>query len=482
MIDASFMSRIKTKQGKPPDCTFRALGKVLQLGFPQDRIFRSRLLTSVIPFFPVMNNDLRYQTAVDPQRNIISRFQYLNWGEFTGCLDITASSGKVWEIIFYQGQIVSSIDRDLPNRLWQRLLRAHVSHPDVGLESLVKAAERQHNSIFDTKQEIAWHYQGAVSLMMSAKIKPAELTAILTTAARETIFDAIQYSQGQKLTFRSQSEIFAKRPPILVNTEEVIAQAETLWADWHAQKLDNISPNKTPVIKHAVQLYRQTTPIIYQNLVQVITGKRTLREIALEINEDLLLLTRSLTRYIQTDIIELIDLPDLKLSEPGAKALPAAKSSLLLQSQFSPPAQRSDTLLIVPKSAQSKLVICIDDSPQVCERMRAIVTDAGYRFISIQDATQALPRLLENKPDLIFLDLMMPKVNGYEICGQIKRISAFSHIPIVILTGKDGLLDRVRAKVVGATEFICKPITAHAINISLNKYIGTPVAEAISNN
>jgi two-component system, chemotaxis family, response regulator PixG len=223
------------------------------------------------------------------------------------------------------------------------------------------------------------------------------------------------------------------------------------------------------VIRHPVQLYRQTTPIIYQNLVQVITGKRTLREIALEIDEDLLLLTRSLTRYIQTGIIELIDLPDLKLSPVESKRVPSG-----MEMKEQPP-----TLLHTPvqplATAEPKLVICVDDNPQICESMRSIVTDAGYRFIAIEDPTQALPRLLENKPDLIFLDLIMPKINGYEICGQIRRVSTFSQIPIVILTGKDGLLDRVRSKVVGASEFTCKPITRSAIEAFLTKYLGTAV-------
>jgi two-component system, chemotaxis family, response regulator PixG len=201
----------------------------------------------------------------------------------------------------------------------------------------------------------------------------------------------------------------------------------------------------------------------------VITGKRTLREIALEIDEDLLLLTRSLTRYIQTGIIELIDLPDLKLSPVESKRV---SSGMEMKEQ--PP-----TLLHTPvqplATAESKLVICVDDNPQICESMRSIVTDAGYRFIAIEDPTQALPRLLENKPDLIFLDLIMPKINGYEICGQIRRVSTFSQIPIVILTGKDGLLDRVRSKVVGASEFTCKPITRSAIEAFLTKYLGTAV-------
>ena len=408
-----------------------------------------------------MNNDLHYSATVDLQRNSIGRLQYLSWGEFTGTVDIAVASGQSWEIVFYHGQIVWSLDLVQPHRLWQRLLSTYGGA--VGLKDLVQAVNCQAWDGLEQKRKTSWYYQGALSLMESTKIDSSQLTAMLTAAAQETVFDLLQYGQGQKLSFRSQPEIFINRPLVLVNTEEVISQAESEWAAWDKQKLANISPNKTPVIRHPVQLYRQTTPIIYQNLVQVITGKRTLREIAVEIDEDLLLLTRSLTRYIQTGIVELIELPDLKLPTIGNKVLPDRPAKLTSGSS-----SRS-------QAPKVKLVVCIDDSPQVCELMRSIITDAGYRFIAIQDSTQALPRLLENKPDLIFLDLVMPKVNGYEVCGQISRISSLSKTPIVILTSKDGLLDRLRSKVVGAAEFICKPITKESIDSSLNKYIGSSI-------
>jgi two-component system, chemotaxis family, response regulator PixG len=408
-----------------------------------------------------MNNDLQYLTAVDPQRNIISKFQYLSWGEFTGSAIVMVESGQAWEMLFYQGKIVWSIDRQRPNRQWQRLLCAHVGYEHIELELLFQAANHDRSSESEMRMDPCWQYQGAIALLSLAEITASQLTNILTTAALETIFDLLQYSQSEKLTFRSQPQAFANRPLILLRTEDMLDRAEAMWQEWDSQGLGNISPNKTPAIVHPVQLYRQTTPIIYQNLIQVITGKQTLREIAITINEDLLLLTRSLTRYIQTGIIESIDLPDLPAPSIETKSAPA------LPAMVTPPS--SVTIL------SNKLVICIDDSPQVCKLMRAIVTEAGHRFISIQDPTQALPRLLENNPDLIFLDLIMPKVNGYEICSQIKRISTLAHIPIVILTGKDGLLDRVRSKANGASEFISKPITRHAINTSLTKYIGTLV-------
>ena len=92
--------------------------------------------------------------------------------------------------------------------------------------------------------------------------------------------------------------------------------------------------------------------------------------------------------------------------------------------------------------------------------MEQIPTNAGYRFVGIQDSIHALPVLIEQKPSVIFLDLVMPIANGYEVCAQIRRISQFKKTPIVILTSNDGIIDRVRAKMVGSSGFLAKPVDA----------------------
>ena len=217
-----------------------------------------------IPSSLAMNNDLHYQTTVDQHRSIVSRFQYLSWGEFSGSLQISVASGHTWEILFYQGQIVWSIDCDRPNRFWQRQIRAHLDYSHVGLELLSQAAEHVQPGIFALSSNACWQYQGLISLLALNEIKSLDLVAVLTSGAQEIVFDLLQYSQGQKLTFRSQPEVFVDRPQVLINTEQVLECAELMWQEWQTQRLGNISPNKTPSIAHPVQLYRQTTPIIYQ--------------------------------------------------------------------------------------------------------------------------------------------------------------------------------------------------------------------------
>ncbi|NES25026.1 MAG: response regulator, partial [Symploca sp. SIO3E6] len=79
--------------------------------------------------------------------------------------------------------------------------------------------------------------------------------------------------------------------------------------------------------------------------------------------------------------------------------------------------------------------------------------------------------LLEHKPELIFLDLVMPIANGYEICAQIRRVSAFQEIPVIIITSSDGIVDRVRAKVVGSSGFLTKPIEQEKVLHILHRYL-----------
>ncbi|MBX2865714.1 MAG: response regulator [Leptolyngbyaceae cyanobacterium MAG.088] len=142
--------------------------------------------------------------------------------------------------------------------------------------------------------------------------------------------------------------------------------------------------------------------------------------------------------------------------------------------------------LMAKKIAQSQqqlekpTVVHVEDSPADSQKMARIVHKAGFHHVVLSDSLQALPRLLEIKPQLIFLDLVMPIVSGYELCAQLRRISAFQQTPIFIVTNNNGIADRLRARITGASGFIAKPITEQYVLQALQT-VQVPVAKNLVN-
>jgi len=134
--------------------------------------------------------------------------------------------------------------------------------------------------------------------------------------------------------------------------------------------------------------------------------------------------------------------------------------------------------------SKSLLIMSIDDSHQTLKVMEKIVTKQGYKFIGVQDPIQVLPTIIKHNPDLIFSDLEMPVFNGYEICHQIRNVSKFKNKPVVMLTSNCSPLNRMKAKMAGATDFLAKPIDVHEIVETIDKHLAIEkkVAEYLEQN
>ncbi|MEA2093785.1 MAG: response regulator [Pseudomonadota bacterium] len=101
----------------------------------------------------------------------------------------------------------------------------------------------------------------------------------------------------------------------------------------------------------------------------------------------------------------------------------------------------------------------IDDSKTIRRTAETLLRKAGYEVVTAMDGFEALSKIADHKPDLIFLDIMMPRLDGYQTCALIKHHRVFRHTPVVMLSSKDGLFDRARGRVVGSDHYITKPFT-----------------------
>ena len=102
-------------------------------------------------------------------------------------------------------------------------------------------------------------------------------------------------------------------------------------------------------------------------------------------------------------------------------------------------------------------IVCIDDSESMLSIINSYLGSEDFQVTLIQDSMRALMKITSIRPDLILLDIGMPNVDGYQLCSLIRKSSALKNIPIVMVTGNKGLIDRARARIVGATDYITKP-------------------------
>ena len=119
-----------------------------------------------------------------------------------------------------------------------------------------------------------------------------------------------------------------------------------------------------------------------------------------------------------------------------------------------------------------KLVLAVDDSPTVRRLISVSLERKGYRVVTAEDGMQALVRLAEHTPNLVLLDITMPKMDGYEVCKVMKRNQTLKHVPVLMLSGKDGIFDKIKGRIAGATDYIAKPFDIAMLLHALDRHLG----------
>jgi twitching motility two-component system response regulator PilG len=108
-------------------------------------------------------------------------------------------------------------------------------------------------------------------------------------------------------------------------------------------------------------------------------------------------------------------------------------------------------------------VMVIDDSNTIRRSAEIFLKQAGCEVILAEDGFDALSKIASHLPDVIFVDIMMPRLDGYQTCSLIKRNSRFKSTPVIMLSSKDGVFDRARGRMVGSDQYLTKPFTQESL-------------------
>ena len=110
-------------------------------------------------------------------------------------------------------------------------------------------------------------------------------------------------------------------------------------------------------------------------------------------------------------------------------------------------------------SMNNTKVMVVDDSKTIRRTAETLLQREGYNVITAEDGFEALAKIADHKPDIIFIDIMMPRLDGYQTCALIKNNADFKSTPVIMLSSKDGLFDKAKGRIVGSDQYVTKPFS-----------------------
>lgn len=353
-----------------------------------------------------------------------------------------------WKLYFYMGRLVYATGGPHPIRRWYRALKKHAP-------MLLKSGFPQDIC----SHESLWELDAINQLLQAGAIDSVQAKAIIQQIVQEVFFSLVEQ---RFLNSHWQPGVKLPHHVVFLSVEQMIQEAQVQRQAWRSSGLgylqewmSQFSPELAPLLRNPPQLATRVSPSTYQSMIKLLQGQLTLWDVSLQMKRPLADVIRVLMPFIRQGIIELREIADLPLPP-------------FVQYQ-------SQDLTATPRHRQ--LIACIDDSPAIGQTMENILCPQGYEVLSILNPLQGISILLDRKPDLLFLDLIMPNTNGYELCTFLRKTSTFQDTPIIILTGNDGVVDRVRAKITGASEFLSKPPEATRVLQTVEKYLGHTTAQ-----
>ncbi len=348
-----------------------------------------------------------------------SILKLIEFGQRTGELLIQSYSGKSWFIFFLNGDIVYATSNE-SHRLKQFL-------QGIDLHQVLTEVSSSNFSSNLAEYGQIW------ALLEANLLSTDQATKIIQNMVYEVLTDLVCLYEGN-FSFHQAIALAPQLTTLKFDllAEDIVKQAQG-WKELY-QLIQ--SPDQCPTLIPA----QPNTPINHTsstNINRWIDGKTSIRQIARYTNQDPLQVAKSIFMEVNQ----------------GTMAIALGSSETHYQ------------------QASGLRITCIDDSITICRAVEYILHSNGYQVTSISNPVRALSLVFQLKPNLIFCDITMPELDGYELCAMLRKSATFAQIPIIMLTGKDGFIDRIKARMVGATEYLTKPFREKELLTIVERYL-----------
>jgi two-component system, chemotaxis family, response regulator PixG len=413
-------------------------------------------------------NELREQAAIIKELSLY--LERVKTSFFSGRLIVnTPDRDRCWVFSFHLGRLNWCGGTYYRVDWWRRHLGA-ASTRVSSLDLQVLANFQQPQTVSETLTEV----------LAIQQVERKYLSEITAKMFEEVVFDIMQYSSLVKDSldyeyfYNTEQESAAAQALPLLAIKPYLEKAIEKWQIWQEANLGHVYVNLQLQLPDPEKSLDSLTTTKQKKLLPLLQRGYSLRDIAHATRQPLLSIAEELSPLLRLNVIDFVQPNAVNvlsmLADLDSLALTYI-NELSISGFLMPRDDISEELTIPPQP----LVACIDDSEIVHYHLGQILMEHRYRLTSIHNPLFSIPSLIAAKPDLIFLDLVMPTMNGYEVCSQIRKTPSLKQTPVIILTGKDGVVDKLRSKLVGANDFLSKPIAADAVLRMLFYYL--PVKE-----
>lgn len=355
---------------------------------------------------------------------------------------------------FRQQQVSGTLQLEVdvqPDKCWQRVLIWYKGEITYGGNKLIDRGELIRTLVQKFKPEYSQSIEGWLIQQLVYPHSSRELLAFLvqrqvltweqieTWAQGQTVFtleQAIGFGGKYRFTPQTEVDFYHGTEGCGLNWNQLMMTVNTRQQYWI--KIGSLIPSMAavPLPPTPATSAKIAEKAIEQHTQKWFDGNRTIVEIATALDRDPLQVARSYAQWVQMGWMQ-CQTPTAAVVEPPPAALP--------------------------------IVLSVDDSPIVQTRIKRALSD-HCEVLLANDAMSALHLLARQPVDLLLLDVTMPGIDGIELCQTLRRMSKFTQLPIVMLTAKDKSYDRALAEMVGATEYLTKPLNDEKLIAIVNQY------------
>jgi len=361
----------------------------------------------------------------------VEAYSRLSPSELADLVAETSPTPQSWLVFFFNGQIVyaGTTDGHL-NRLRGYLHR-------YGLEEALEDLDVPTIATFNSPE-----YGYLWALLENHTLTPEQGRTILSGMVHETLFDLLSLHQGS-FVFKLAASLSPQLTTF--NISSLVASLTTQIQAWKQFYPHIQSPHQCPVMTEKLQLENNEAQEKTARILSWMDGQTSIQQIARYLNRNLVTVAKGIYPYVRQGMIHLPTLNTIRFKDDAPEEWHATQ---------------------VPR------IVCVDDGLTIRQTVEQILDEHGYEATSIGNPLRALSLLFQLQPDLILCDIAMPELEGYQLCAMLRQSTIFRQTPIVMLTGKDGFIDRVKARMSGATDYLTKPFGAQELLTLVEKYVG----------